>query len=219
MPLTNQQIDQLFAFTRKKYVHYYDLQVELADHLASSIEEEMEKDTSLSFDIALQKVYSRFGIFGFAKVVQERESTLVKHNRKIWWNIFKSFFTIPRIAFTIAFYFATLLIAQVVPGEVTNILFIAGWLVFTIISGRMLRRIQKQTIKPLLLTQYATGFFFPGVLFPYFLINIDWSRINAFLFAGFLTLVVIYELAVIKMNQQLQAKAKSLYPEAFATAS
>ena len=42
MTLTHKQIDQLFAFTKKKMVRYYDLQVELVDHLAARIEEEMD---------------------------------------------------------------------------------------------------------------------------------------------------------------------------------
>ena len=77
MPLTDQQIEALFAFTKKKYVHHYDVQVELVDHLATSIEEEMEKDTKISFEDALQRVYARFGIFGFAKEQKRKQG-------KVW---------------------------------------------------------------------------------------------------------------------------------------
>ena len=38
MKLTPQQIEQLYQFTRQHYVEWYDLQTELVDHLANSIE-------------------------------------------------------------------------------------------------------------------------------------------------------------------------------------
>jgi hypothetical protein len=52
MQLSAEQIQVLFSFTEKKKVHWYDLQLELVDHLACRIEEEMEADTSLSFEAA-----------------------------------------------------------------------------------------------------------------------------------------------------------------------
>ena len=72
MALDQQHIEELFAFTRKEYVHWYDLQVELVDHLASGIEEEMAADPRLDFQRALEKVYGRFGIFGFSEIVKEK---------------------------------------------------------------------------------------------------------------------------------------------------
>ena len=38
MELTKEQIQDLFLFTQKKMVHYYDLQIEIVDHLAEKIE-------------------------------------------------------------------------------------------------------------------------------------------------------------------------------------
>ena len=65
MQLSSKEIDLLFEFTKKKLVHWYDLQVELVDHLAARIEEEMQADQKLSFEQALEKVYKGFGLFGF----------------------------------------------------------------------------------------------------------------------------------------------------------
>jgi hypothetical protein len=44
MTLNQEQIEALFRFCEKKSVRYYDLQVELVDHLAERIEEEMKAD-------------------------------------------------------------------------------------------------------------------------------------------------------------------------------
>ena len=38
MELTENQIDELYKFTRKHYVYHYDVQTELVDHLANDIE-------------------------------------------------------------------------------------------------------------------------------------------------------------------------------------
>ena len=215
MALTDQQIEQLFAFTKKKYVRFYDLQVELVDHLATSIEEEMAADPQLAFEHALQKVYNRFGIFGFAKVVQERETSLWKYNRKIWWAIFKSFFTIPRIALTAAIYFATVLVTQFVPADFLCILIFIAWLGFTVYDVKKQKQARKETIKPLMLTHQITGISFPGFFFPYYIFATDWAVLNPYFFAAFLTLIVVYELAIIKMSSELQKQARTLYPEAF----
>ena len=49
MKLTNQQIEQLFTFTRQHYVEYYDLQSELVDHLANAIEEQWKEKSQTFF--------------------------------------------------------------------------------------------------------------------------------------------------------------------------
>jgi hypothetical protein len=49
MLLNTWQIDYLFAFCKKHYVHHYDVQVELVDHLANAVEDEMKKDGNLFF--------------------------------------------------------------------------------------------------------------------------------------------------------------------------
>lgn len=74
--LSQEEIQKLFEFTRKKYVRYIDVQVELVDHLASSIEQLQEENPQLDFDQALAKVYSRFPITGFDKLINEKTKTL-----------------------------------------------------------------------------------------------------------------------------------------------
>lgn len=49
MKINTSQIDQLFIFTRQHYVEYYDLQSELADHLANAIEEQWKEKSQTFF--------------------------------------------------------------------------------------------------------------------------------------------------------------------------
>ena len=99
--LSESEIQGLFEFTRKKYVRYKDVQIELVDHLASAIEELREKDPEIGFVKALYQVYEGFGIFGFAKIVEAKEKAMSRFwFRKIWKSLL-SYFQLPVILGTI----------------------------------------------------------------------------------------------------------------------
>jgi hypothetical protein len=102
MKLTEQQIDQLFIFTRQHFVEWYDLQSELVDHLANSIEAQWQQFPKRTFEEALNIEFKKFGIYGFMDVVYKRRAVLNKKYYKIVWGYFKDFFSIPKIVLTIA---------------------------------------------------------------------------------------------------------------------
>ena len=110
--ITDAQYESLFAFCRKHYVHYYDVQVELVDHLAEAIEEKMNINPKLSFEQALDSVYAGFGIKGFADIVATRIEMVSKKSRKLKWKLFFSYFTVPKIAMTVCIYAFLLLLGQ-----------------------------------------------------------------------------------------------------------
>lgn len=109
--ITAAQYEQLFAFIRKHYVEFYDLQCELADHLANGIEALWEQNQRLSFDDALQQEFKKFGIFGFTEVVEQRQLALTKRYKKIMWQYAGDFLRLPKIMLSIglAVLFYTLL--------------------------------------------------------------------------------------------------------------
>lgn len=99
--ITEEQYEQLFAFVRKHYVEYYDLQCELADHLANGIEALWEQNPHLSFDDALQREFKKFGIFGFMQVVEQRQAALHKKYTRLLWHYGKDFLRLPKIFLSI----------------------------------------------------------------------------------------------------------------------
>lgn len=101
MKLNSSQIEHLFAFTRQHYVEYYDLQIELVDHLANAIEAEWEQNPKLSFEQVLDNEFKKFGVFGFMGVVEEKQKFLDKKYRKIIWSYYKNFFRLPKIIITL----------------------------------------------------------------------------------------------------------------------
>jgi hypothetical protein len=78
-----EEVERLFKFVKSKYVHYFDLQCELVDHLACAIEEEWELNPTVSFENALTRVYARFPITGFTHFVAEQ----AKYINGYWWRM------------------------------------------------------------------------------------------------------------------------------------
>lgn len=101
--LDNNQIQQVYNFTQKRYVEWYDVQTELVDHLANGIENQWESNPSRSFDDALIIEFKKFGIFGFQDLVEEKTNALNKYYRKQVWFYLKQFFTLPKIILTLFF--------------------------------------------------------------------------------------------------------------------
>jgi hypothetical protein len=218
MTLSKEQIDQLFLFTEKKFVRYYDLQVELVDHLAERIEEEMEANKALSFETALQKVYTSFGLFGFAHVVQEKQNALYKQSWRLWAKELRNFFTFPKVIFTTALFLVAYTLGTLLTAELRFIILFTTFLAFTIYQPYCLYRYKKVSVKNLLLleiTPYTTvtGPFLLTTHF--FFLN---QEIHSSMVFGILSaLAYIMEAAVIQVSGKVQKQAQQLYPDAFVT--
>jgi hypothetical protein len=100
MKLTESQINQLYTFTQKHYVDWYDVQTELVDHLANGIEEHMAQNPNETFESALNAEFKKFGIMGFSDVIEEKTKALNKTYWHLIWNYIKAFFKPPKIILT-----------------------------------------------------------------------------------------------------------------------
>jgi hypothetical protein len=220
MLLTNEQIEMLFAFTRKKFVRGYDLQVELVDHLASNIEEEMSKDAKLSFDAALQKVYAGFGLFGFAHVVQERAAALEKQHHKLWRKIIWQYFTLPKVTLAITIFLSAYYVAPILPSY-GRLGFLFSLFVACVFISIRRSIIEKREMKyPLMLTQYTPYIPFSAGLVGYISSHAieSPSTVGIVVFSLWTTGIIIFQLAEHQILKQIRQKAKELYPEAFSVA-
>lgn len=102
MNLSQEQIADLFSFVKRKYVPYYDLQIELVDHLATSIEQKMTVNPSISFESALRETYKGFGITGFSQYRCSKEKELSNYWLKRIGRYSWRFITPPKVIMTIA---------------------------------------------------------------------------------------------------------------------
>lgn len=101
MKLTEAQIQDLYTFTRKHYVEYYDVQSELVDHLANDIEAIWEENPELSFEKARDTSFKKFGIYGFMNVVEEKQRQLNKKYIATIFKFIKEWFQLPKLIITV----------------------------------------------------------------------------------------------------------------------
>lgn len=95
--VTPKEVEELMAFCKKKDVFFIDLRLELADHLAHSIDEYWMENPKSTFPNALMTVYKRFGIFGFLDVVTAHQNRMTKRYVKQLWQTVLVILAWPRI--------------------------------------------------------------------------------------------------------------------------
>ena len=103
--ITETQTQQLYTFTRKHYIEYYDVQTELVDHLANGIEAQWEENPNVNFDDALNREFKKFGVFGFMDVLEQKQKAMSKTYYKLLLKYTKEWFKLPKIALTITLFF------------------------------------------------------------------------------------------------------------------
>ncbi len=143
--LNEEQVAQLFVFIRKHFVEYYDLQCELADHLANGIEAAWEQNPALTFDEALQREFRKFGIFGFQDVVEKRTISLQKKYYHLLWGYFKNFLRLPVVAGTISAIIAVRLLLQLSHWIFGVLIF--GMIIIGMVRLYRLRKNYKEKLK------------------------------------------------------------------------
>lgn len=222
--LSEEQIAELFAFCEKKYVRWYDVQVELVAHLSHAIEDRMAKDPSLGFETALRNVYEGFGIFGFSKIVSERMESVYQMHRKTYYESLRSHFRWPKIGLTMLLS-TILFIACKESGalwlylSITLLMFAA--LIISIHNGIVMSKLSRKkklllasftyrsswVYIPLYLSGIVHDVFFPG--------NIEqglepFQSILASIFIGFYAVAII---AQYQLNLDVRKKIRVYYPE------
>jgi hypothetical protein len=123
--LTQKEIDKLFELCEFHNVHYYDVQIELVDHLASSIEALWETNSQLSFEEAAFQVGEQFNIEpciyssgnsilplmfgkkfsgenGFEIITESKEKELRRKYDRLQLKYIAEFFKLPKIILTLA---------------------------------------------------------------------------------------------------------------------
>lgn len=216
--LSTEQIDQLFDFTKRKYVDFYDIQVEIVDHLASAIEAEYEKSNDISFETALTNVYSSFGIFGFSDVQEQKATAVWKKNSTLWYKTFANQFRWPAIVkvlivwliiYTVSSNFSTIAV------NVTIAIFLA--LTSLYFLGKESFYIKKNVVKKLALLQqrftYLSMCYLPIYLYRFFGVWLDQQ--SPWFISSFFTLLALMIFTYRETSVRVINEAKELYPEAF----
>ena len=100
--ITTEESEKLFQFCRQHFVYHYDLQVELVDHLGSSIEEQWSENPEIPFNTALLNTFRKFGITGFSKIKELKQKELARKYNRLLWKYFLEFYRWPKMLMTLA---------------------------------------------------------------------------------------------------------------------
>jgi len=220
--ISQEQMQKLFTFTRQHFVEYYDLQAELADHLANAIEARWAEQPHLSFDEALQLEFKKFGIFGFSDIVEQRQKALTKRYYRLVWQEVRKSVNIPVSIVAIASGFLLFKSILLLPW-----IYMALLSVFLTGSSVRLWRIRKQyrerlrkTGKKWLLEEIIFNCGGLGVLLylPIQLVNYDLERELSPWMAGIMSLMLvvlfIYDYIVLfRLPSRAELHLQKVYPE------
>lgn len=214
--LSKQEIDKLFTFVKSKYVRHIDVQYEVVDHLATQIEELKVKDENLSFEKALNKVYKRYPITGFTKLLENKSKSMNRYWQRVIWIYLKDYFKLPKIILT------ALLVYMFY-----NIFAIAGkWMIYAffgaafVFSMVKLFQFRKESQKYLVIQSFSSIYFINYSLF-LAILNINFSsegHINNFAlyFLAFLAAITLiltpayYDYFPNKLKNDLERKYSHL---------
>jgi len=230
--LTKEHIEQLFAFCKKHYVHYYDVQVELVDHMANAIEARMAADKQLPFETALDIVYAGFGFKGFASIVNSRSLALSKQYAKLKKQLFLSYFTWPKVAMTACLFLILSFLPKFLTGDrlfYSPVILMFCLIMFEIYVSWQVNHFRKKQNQKLLITEVRPeAFFFNAALVPQlmmlFMKHSDFAKdpktgfIIYYVFIIVMILFFVGTLAYKELAKKIHQLAMEQYPEVFVVA-
>lgn len=207
-------------------MEWYDLQTELVDHLANSIEAQWQENPKISFEDALQMEFKKFGVFGFMTVVEERQIAVGKKYNKLVWQHLKSFFTLPQIigtagAFGLLFFimqkfqFAYIVIITLLIA--TSVVF---WIILIIMSNKNKKQ-AKLSGKKWLYKDIIFGFgsyggasYLPIQLAVQLGDKIEYSFLTSIIVSISMVLILLYNYIILKIiPSKVEEYLKQTYPE------
>jgi hypothetical protein len=232
--LTDEQVQELYAYCNRKGIHYYDVQVEIVDHMANAIEAKMQADPSMEFKKALEEVHVSFGSFGLKEIVRSKSIYMRKSYKQMRRKLLWSYFTFPKVALTILL---ILLVTTYQQFSVSANMLMYGLsamglvFLYMFISQELLnKKIRKQHRQKLLMTD--PQYFDFGFFYLIFFIQIGSRSLNEglfgvlgkenttlleyYLFSGLFILYSIFWLVRREMIKTVHTKAMEQYPAAFA---
>lgn len=230
MELRKQDIDRISKFVEGKYVDYYDVQVELVDHIATAIEEKQAVDPGKEFEEALEEVYRSFGVMGFADLVMTKEDAMAKQRMQMWWHECKTWFAWPKVALTVLILLAVYFLAEA--GYARHLIYgFQFWMLslfgyYCLHLWKVKREYRPENKKQrLLLLQSGMlyGMLTVPVLMPFItgafkMFSYDFAQpvdTPSWYLALLMGLITIVYLAFVQVEKTIFAKAKELYPEMF----
>ena len=103
MKLTAKQITYIENYIKSFDIKYYEVYMEILDHMILSVEAILEENNEISFEDAVVKAKNEgFGKKGFKGMMDEKLKLAQKQARKQNNKMIKEYFTFPKVVMTVA---------------------------------------------------------------------------------------------------------------------
>ncbi|WP_298997319.1 hypothetical protein [uncultured Tenacibaculum sp.] len=179
MELTKEQIQHIENRLIKDGVKYWDIRIEMLDHIISDVENTLNNDTPFKESVqnAMVKLgwKENFNGSNFEGIIQQRTKDIAKKYRNIFWNDLKATMQKPKniLLFALLFLFLFIFKENEIVLKYTLFTFIVSNLIlvlFYLYKYQMLRSVQLNFV--LQLSTFSISIFnfiifFPKVLFKY----------------------------------------------------
>ena len=101
MKLNAEQIEYVSTYIKSFDIKWYELQVELTDHMVNSMEEIWEKDPELTFHQVKHYAENEFGRNGVKALQEERRIILYKEFNRNQWKMMRDYLKFPKIIMSV----------------------------------------------------------------------------------------------------------------------
>ena len=131
--VTPEETEELFKVCKNNAVEYYDVQIELVDHLASLIEEQWKNEPECDFQLALKNAIKKFGTYSFTRIKLQKEKELRRKYNRLLWKFVLEFYRWPKVITTFVFTLGLFLLLQFVEQTVWIVLSYTFAILFAIL--------------------------------------------------------------------------------------
>ncbi len=136
MQLSSDQISQIKAFIHSRGFNYIEVETEILDHVASAVEEKLEKNPEISLEKAIHSVHQSFGVMGFSIFEDELQVSLSKRIRSmfkklLWLQISTTKVFRVLVVSSVLFFLSNILLDSLSP----DLFKVFGFTLLTIISA------------------------------------------------------------------------------------
>jgi len=134
--LNKEQVAYVSKWIKARGVTYYDVNMEMTDHLASEIEVLMDAENFKFYD-ATKEAFSKYRRFHFMNIEEEKVKQLENQSWQEFKTEFKAFFTLPKVVITLFIFMSIYTsIAFFDYENVYWIFIVLGILIFTVMFAR-----------------------------------------------------------------------------------
>ena len=213
MKLNSEQITYIENYINKNDIKYYELYMEILDHMILSVEAILEKDKEISFkDAVVEAKVEGFGKKGFRGMMIEKQKLAQKQASKDNFKRIKEYFTFPKIVLTISifviYYWFLSFFENPAKPNMIAVLLIGFTAIFQIAYSWKYRKINKlQVLKTQTLNSLYFGAFL-GTQITQVYTNLGKESIdfNHILMRLFITLVFTFSLISLLVYVEIRKK-------------